>query len=139
MTFQSTEKLANLAANDFLRNPTLMMAVRAADIHTLPHPILWHRPCPIYKRRTTSPRAGASQTYLEWAAAANALASSGVMSLAVSTSVFELVEVLMLAPAAYLDYFDAQYTKIDEDGEYAGFSMSGHLLRNESINDLTGK
>ena len=33
--------------------------------------------------------------------------------------------------------FDAQYTKIDEDGEYAGFWMSGHLLRNESINNAT--
>ena len=25
------------------------------------------------------------------------------------------------------------YTKSDSDGEYAGFSISGHLLRNESV------
>ena len=38
--------------------------------------------------------------------------------------------------AACLDYFDAAYAKIDLDGEYAGFTLSGHILRNESIQDM---
>ena len=42
---------------------------------------------------------------------------------------------LTLTPAACLDYFDAYYTKIDSDGEFAGFALSGHLLRNRSILD----
>ena len=41
----------------------------------------------------------------------------------------------MLASAGCLDYFDAAYTKIDTDGEYAGFTISGHVLRNLSMLD----
>ena len=66
------------------------------------------------------------------------LAASGQLSLAVSNGILELAELLMLAPAACLDYFDAQYTKSDADGEYAGFSISGHLLRNESVVNRVG-
>ena len=45
----------------------------------------------------------------------------------------DLSEMLTLTPAACLDYFDAIYLREDLDGEHAGFSPSGHLLRNESI------
>ena len=39
--------------------------------------------------------------------------------------------------AGCLDYFDAAYAKIDIDGEYAGFTLSGHIMRNESILDAS--
>mmetsp|Transcript_47423 Transcript_47423/g.106934 ORF Transcript_47423/g.106934 Transcript_47423/m.106934 type:complete len:888 (-) Transcript_47423:215-2878(-) len=73
--------------------------------------------------------------YLEWAAACKHLALSGQLSSAASVGLKELAELLLLAPAACLDYFDAAYSKMDTDGEYAGFTISGHLLRNESVHE----
>ena len=98
MSYFSVDKIAYLAANDFLRNPMLMIC-----------------------------------TYLEWAAAATAVARSGRLSLASSKIILEFAETLVMSPAACLDYIDAIYINSDPDGEYAGFPLSGHLLRNESI------
>ena len=64
---------------------------------------------------------------------AQAIADSGQLSKSASVRAQNLAEALELAPAACLDYFDAIYLREDLDGEHAGFSPSGHLLRNESI------
>ena len=98
MSYFSVDKIAYLAANDFLRNPMVMIC-----------------------------------TYLEWSAAADAVARSGQLSLASSKIIAEFAETLIMTPAACLDYIDAMYILEDPDGEYAGFPLSGHLLRNESI------
>ena len=98
MSFFTVDKVAYIAANDFLKSPTLMVTC-----------------------------------YLEWAAACERLATSGQLSTAASELLLELAEMLTLTPAACLDYFDAIYLRDDLDGEHAGFSPSGHLLRNESI------
>ena len=57
--------------------------------------------------------------------------------LPIITNLWQFAEVLVLTPAACLDYIDAMYTKVDSDGEYAGFSLAGHILRNESMHDKT--
>ena len=75
--------------------------------------------------------------YLEWATGCTALANSGQLSTAASMAVTQLGDTLVLASAGCLDYFDAAYTKIDTDGEYAGFTISGHVLRNQSMLDYT--
>ena len=126
ISFFQVERLVMLAANDFLANPTLMMAV-----------------------------------YLEWSAAMQSLSRSGQLSLSASTTVLEvndppfatshythnavalrcrslfvqMAETVAQMPAACLDYFYAEYSKVDRDGEYAGYTMSGHLLANLYILD----
>ena len=126
ISFFQVERLGMLAGNDFLANPTLMMAV-----------------------------------YLEWSAAMQSLSRSGQLSLSASTTVLEvnhppfatshythnavalrcrslfvqMAETVAQMPAACLDYFDAEYSKVDRDGEYAGYTMSGHLLANLYILD----
>ena len=40
-------------------------------------------------------------------------------------------------PAACLDYFDAEYMKHGLDAEYAGMTLSGHILHNFTILDRT--
>ena len=42
---------------------------------------------------------------------------------------------LALAPAACLDYIDSEFMKRQHHGEHAGFTLSGHILRNVSILD----
>ena len=128
ISFFPIDRIALLAANDFLVNPTMMMC-----------------------------------TYLEWAAAMQELSTSGQLSLSASTTLVEvsvfaavslppcahreftslmrplafvqMAETLAQTPAACLDYFDAEYAKVDTDGEYAGYPISGHLLANISILD----
>ena len=130
LSFFPVDRIAMLAANDFLTNPTLMIC-----------------------------------TYLEWAAAMKALARSGQLSLSASTILEEVsvvtcmgtapvaearrrsvhgarapscpqvAETVSQTPAACLDYFDAEYAKVDADGEYAGYSISGHILYNVAVLD----
>ena len=47
----------------------------------------------------------------------------------------ELAETLELAPAACLDYFDAEYIRRSQADtpEYSGFTISAHILRAESV------
>ena len=39
----------------------------------------------------------------------------------------------LIRTPALVSVLPAVYTKSDSDGEYAGFTISGHLLRNESL------
>ena len=73
--------------------------------------------------------------YLEWSSAAERLAASGQLSKGASAGVMDLAETLALAPAACMDYFDSEYLRVDHTGEHAGFSISGHILKNASIMD----
>ena len=98
MSFFQHDRLARIAANDFLINPSLMV------------------PC-----------------YLEWAAACEHLAKSGVLNASANVGLEQLAQTLWQCPAACLDYFDAAYTRADADGEYAGFTLCGHILNNESV------
>lgn len=100
LSFFPVDRIAMLAANDFLTNPTLMVC-----------------------------------TYLEWAAAAKTLGLSGQLSLSASTVLLEISKTVAQTPAACLDYFDAEYAKVDADGEYSGYSIAGHLLVNVDIMD----
>ena len=100
MSYFSIDMLSKLAANDFLRDPTLMIIV-----------------------------------YLEWSSAAERLASSGHLSKAASSEVLALAETLALAPAACLDYFDAECFKSDQDRDISGLLVSGHILKNTSLMD----
>ena len=100
LSFFPVDRIAMLAANDFLTNPTLMVC-----------------------------------TYLEWAAAMKALGLSGQLSLSASTVLLEISETVAQTPAACLDYFDAEYSKVDADGEYSGYSIAGHLLLNVDVLD----
>eukprot|EP00966_Prymnesium_polylepis_P140549 3246142-Prymnesium_polylepis.1 len=98
MSFFQNDRLARIAANDFLLNPCLMV------------------PC-----------------YLEWAAACEHLAASRVLNASANAGLAKLAETLWQCPAGCLDYFDAAYTRSDSDGEYAGFTLCGHILNNESV------
>ena len=78
-------------------------------------------------------------TYLEWAAAVTRLAEANLMSASVNKSLSQLAETLTLMPAACLEFFDTVYLAKDPDGQYAGFALSMHLLRNESIINKTSR
>ena len=47
----------------------------------------------------------------------------------------QTADLIAQTPAACLDYFDAEYTKVDDDAEYAGFPLSGHMLANFMVLD----
>ena len=142
MSFFPTAKVANMAANDFLEHPMLMMAQymeisaaatalansgqlnlaarKGTPVDRVP---AWRCALPISSVRAHDRPRGRARV-------------SGVCGLSRRhAGVQDLAETLALAPAACLDYFDAEYSKIDEDGQYAGFTLSGHFLRNESILD----
>jgi hypothetical protein len=71
--------------------------------------------------------------YLEWASACEHLAASGVLNASANAGIVSLAQTLWQCPAACLDYFDAAYTRKDADGEYAGFTLCGHILNNEAV------
>ena len=167
MAFFPLPKLANLAANDFLKNPTLMVAVylewsaaarmlaRSGVLSTasryagaLVTPLHHYAVTPLHRYTVTmSARLSSVATTCVWVAAPPHPLLPPLLPVtpklitprprAHSKLIEELAEVLTLTPAACLDYFDAYYTKIDSDGEIAGFALSGHLLRNRSILDAS--
>ena len=103
ISYFTVDSIARLAANDFVRNPTLMIIV-----------------------------------YMEWSSAAETLAKSGQLSQGASNGVLQLAETLALAPAGCLDYFDSECLKEFGDNSHAGFTLSGHILKNMSILDPSG-
>ena len=121
-----------MAANDFLRNPTLMMAsylewaaavqtlIKSGQLSTAGQPRQPHlspAPAPHDGDQCAACRLGLVRGHSTRLLLPIRFRS---LCLAASIQATELAEILELAPAACLDYLDAAYMKIDVDGEFKG-------------------